>query len=446
MKKSYFVPMAIGLALFTGGMMLPAIAFTQGHQPVPHPEPRPQLFVDVDKDSIDDRVEDALLERFRPYYMFSKDGGPENFNPTDVLWYVNHACILATTDDPYTPKSVLATATPTSVLTPPYFIKGKPQPPPFPSADVTVTHKQDPNFHFSVIGHFSHPNGLTIDPENSDFIHGNPWQAVRTDKNLQLNGFYGHVARLRLPDPNAFNFTGEIDRGTVYYKVEYWQFFAFNSVHEPVNFGDHEGDWESVQVLYDPVHDSIVAVYHFAHGIPFRFHMKQVIDSVKGSNQDGALYEYHGVNYRNNAPLKLATIDVTGFKINEDQAAIALAQDNILRLFQDPVTGKFSHPVVYIEHSTHEFYPSQYWNYQGAPNHNGDDADHTFLTNTPPNLGEVEHLLTETPEAPLVLRWDGFWGAYDHDNTPPMGPAMHQQFTWPASSSIRWLLPQSMGF
>jgi hypothetical protein len=108
-------------------------------------------------------------------------------------------------------------------------------------------------------------------------------------------------------------------------------------------------------------------------------------------------------------------------------------------LFQDPATNRFAHPVVYIEHGTHELFPSPDWNYYAAPNHNG--GSYNFLTNTPPNLGEVEHPLNEDPAALIILRFNGYWGTYCKANCSPPGPPLHANWAWPASSSIKWLLP-----
>ena len=63
----------------------------------------------------------------------------------------------------------------------------------------------------------------------------------------------------------------------------------------------------------------------------------------------------------------------------------------------------------------------------------------------PPNLGEVEAPLSEVPEALIVLRYNGRWGAYGRKNDPPQGPALHNGWTWPGSSAIRWLLPKDLG-
>ncbi|HET9316475.1 MAG TPA: hypothetical protein VFQ51_12850, partial [Vicinamibacteria bacterium] len=92
-----------------------------------------------------------------------------------------------------------------------------------------------------------------------------------------------------------------------------------------------------------------------------------------------------------------------------------------------------------------EFWPSPFWEYTYAQKHGGDDDDNSYLTEPPPNLGEVEHPLAEEPLAALIMQFNGYWGTYSrtlpgHRNNPPPGPALHYQWTWPPSSSIRWQL------
>ena len=112
-------------------------------------------------------------------------------------------------------------------------------------------------------------------------------------------------------------------------------------------------------------------------------------------------------------------------------------------MFRDSVIGEFSHPVVYIENGGHEFYPTEDWNFYLAPSHNG--KSHNFLTNTPPNLGEVEATLEETAAAGIILKFNGYWGTWSRKNSPPPGPALHKNWTWPESSKIRWEL-KNLGF
>ena len=73
---------------------------------------------------------------------------------------------------------------------------------------------------------------------------------------------------------------------------------------------------------------------------------------------------------------------------------------------------------MYVEHGAHEFWPTEAWAFDDAPNHDGDDADRSYLAAPPPNLGEVE-APSEVAEARLVLHYNGRWGAFSHKNDPP---------------------------
>ncbi|GAB4049861.1 hypothetical protein [Spirosoma litoris] len=382
--------------------------------------------VDQDQDGIDDNLEHQLLERFRPFYLFSNDGGDENFRPADALWYLNQSVLLASGDEDsktIVPREQLAAG----ILA----VNDK-----FGSSDI-LKNRALTNYHINPLGKV---NGV-----DNPGRHGNTWGVVLANKNV---GLYGHVTPVKLTDPFGYDFHhsyGGDAQGQPYYKIEYWQLFGYNSANKPFDIGDHEGDWTSVQLLYDPRNKQIVSVFHFAHGILFRFDMTPQNVAKIGTIADvsfGIYREFQGVNY-STASLDLAHLGSKADIVrNEDQ--IAKAQNNLVRLFRDPQTTEFTHPAVYIENGTHEFFPSENWKFFGAPNHNG--KSYHYLTATPPNLGEVEHPLSEFPGANIVLRYNGYWGAYSRDNSPPQGPALHQNWLWPATSSIRWLLPAELGF
>ena len=55
---------------------------------------------DLDGDGIDDYEEDYLLNKFRPYYLFSMEGSDgngaqEHYNPTDPCWYIMQSSLVA---------------------------------------------------------------------------------------------------------------------------------------------------------------------------------------------------------------------------------------------------------------------------------------------------------------------------------------------------------------
>jgi hypothetical protein len=124
---------------------------------------------------------------------------------------------------------------------------------------------------------------------------------------------------------------------------------------------------------------------------------------------------------------------------NGTSLAGTYTSDNELLFYKDPITNEWSHPVVYVEKGSHEYYPTKAWFVSTCPNHDGDG--YSFLANTPPNLGEVEHPLTETPYSEIILQYSAKWGcSAGKFNSPPSGPSLHSEWTYPASSTIRWLL------
>jgi hypothetical protein len=150
----------------------------------------------------------------------------------------------------------------------------------------------------------------------------------------------------------------------------------------------------------------IASVFHYHHGDESRFDFSQCTFAGRTQESDGF------------------------------QFLVAAGGQN-LQMFRE-AGGDFSHPVTYIEYATHEFWPTSEGSAAATPNHNGDGA--SFLTSTPPNLGEVEAPLNEYPQAKIVMRFNGYWGACCVANKPPPGPALHSEWTWPASSSVGWTL------
>ena len=44
----------------------------------------------------------------------------------------------------------------------------------------------------------------------------------------------------------------------LFYKIEYWQFFGYSSNNKPLDQGDHEGDWDTLQVIFKPANEIVV--------------------------------------------------------------------------------------------------------------------------------------------------------------------------------------------
>jgi len=389
---------------------------------------------DVDQDGIPDALEHQLLARFTPLLRFTNDGGEEQYRPMDAVQYIRWSELQSVGDEG---KGVLVHNADT-IKDPRYILTQ--------GTDLTssaVFHEHD-----------RYLNPLEDVPTKGGnwARHGFAWNDVLANKNI---GLYGHVTPfvksqqlnyLQCNHPNQPQGRDavlcDLDIGrpeSKYYKVEYWQFFGYNGDDKPFSLGDHEGDWCSVQLLIDPSNLAIVEIQHFFHGHVAGFDLRRYSKwvSLPGVN----VHEYHGPNYPNQVSLTWHD----GAEAQNHEAD-RFAQNNVVQLAADSYAGPYTHPVVYVEHGGHEFWPTAAWSYQDASAHSGNDKQHTYTAATPPNLGEVEHPLSETPYAEVIMRYNGLWGAFSRKNSPPQGPALHGSWTWPAQSSIRWLLPKDLGF
>ena len=364
---------------------------------------------DVDQDGLSDVVEQLLLARFTPYFRFSIDGGSEDYRPAKVTDYVRLSelqndgdegkCVIVANKDLFLHPELLLSA----------------------GTDVTIDRlfRKD---------RFLNPIGDT--PR-----HGASWGDVLAAHNV---GLYGHVVPFRnatpqlgpancVPTANGQEKPGcHLDAARDYYKVEYWQFFGYNDTGQ--QFGDHESDWCTVQLFIDRKDGHIAEVDMFAHGIKFGYtwgdYSEQTTDLENGQIRQWWRGGIGDLSFTwNKGPVA----------DTENKTSGVLAQNRVIRLFREAGSTEYLHPVVYIEHGAHEFWPTEKWSMAQAPNHNGDDLAHNYLTAAPPNLGEVEHPLAETPEALLILRYNGHWGAFNHLNEPPQGPPLHRQWQLPVS-------------
>ena len=417
---------------------------------------------DSDTDGIPDRIESQLLATFTPYFRYSNDGGVEQYRPMDAWQYVQWSELQTDGDEGegvILPTSQLF-ADPTRLLWARTSILNTPQ---------------------VEGGLFLNPLADVPTQGGNWARYGWDWPDVLTHRNV---GLYGHVVPFRatapqtdfLDCPSAQSREGawaslsgrdyvqcNIDLDPAqprnYYKVEYWQFFGYNGVGKPFDFGDHEGDWTTVQVLVDAETLQPLQVHHFAHGYRIGFDLQPrpyarelpppgvpPTGPVYPNTvllDGGAVLEYRGIHYGKDVQF---THWAGAPAAAQNAEAARAAQNNVVRMLRDPETGAYSHPVVYVEHGGHEFWPTEAWGFKDSPNHNGDDTAHSYLAAPPPNLGEVEAPLAEARDAPLILHYNGRWGAYNRRNVPPHGPPLHNQWTWPASSSIRWQIIKDGGY
>jgi len=378
----------------------------------------PVITLDADNDGLSDVVENGLLQRFSPFYKFSYDDtltavfhapGSEPYRPTDAIWYIKHSDLIKYADETEAPevfdRDVLRLA-PSRILE--ANIEGEDWGP----SDITENQKKTK---YCLNIHNPYRDGF----ESED---GFDWPEVMRLGNI---GLYGHV----------------VPYGQ-YCKIEYYQFFGYNSSTQNSNIGDHEGDWCTVQLIYSPETDRIVRVLHYAHGKEMSFDTSLTNDELTfDADGDGIfeIKELRGPNY------DTSDIDIA----NSGQQW--MAYNNVVRFYRDPVTGDYTHPIVYIENSSHEFWPSPYWTYKTyvagigfeSPSHAGGDTyrgmPKQYLTRSVPNMGEVEYPLSEETE--IIMRYNGKWGAYNIYNPNPPGPALHWEWTWPLTSSLRRSAP-----
>lgn len=347
--------------------------------------------LDADKDGIPDDVERTLLEKYRPYFRFTSG---EDYRPCDPIWYVRR-CELLTRDCEEDPTAIAIRRSDLEKY-PDRLLYAREEGDAWGSSDITKNPRKTAYY---------------LNPENSA-RHGPDWSEVLSKKNV---GLFGHVVRWQR-----------------FYKIEYWQFFGYNDA-EHAEIGDHEGDWASVQLLLDPVTGWLVRAFHYAHGKEMRFDF--TVDGVSRILLDGDVMEFRGPNFGS-----------LGYDINAEVEWYERGWycNNLVRFYRDPATGEYVHPLVYIERNSHEFWPSEHWRYgvqvagntYYAPGHAGDG--YTFLTETPPNLGEVENPSYNYP-FDIIMRYNGRWGTFGRANSPPPGPALHWEWGWPATP-LRFLI------
>jgi hypothetical protein len=381
---------------------------------------------DTDQDGINDADEARLLARFRPYFKFTGIGDSD-YKPVDVLSYIR-GCRLITTE--YIPPWAAAvglitpeTVVPETVITenaplaahPISIVEANGTP---GSSNVTCTKAKT---YFALDPLDPSPTGAT-------------WQQILSSRRV---GLYGHVVPFRQAGPQGeFHRYADPHDETSYIKIEYWLFAAYNEDHAgPV--AQHQGDWMTVQLLVRPHavdgEDEIVYVLHYAHGQEIRYTVAATTARVAWPEPPHAgpsssrFQEWRGPGYGDEWKHPVLDLHLDGTPL----------QNSVLRMCEDPDTGEFTHPVVYVERDSHEFWPTHAGYWPGAPGHEGDG--YSFLSSTPPNLGEVEHPMIETDAAPEILQFNGTWGARGGGG-PPHGPPLHKEWVWPEDSSVRWLL------
>ena len=358
------------------------------------------LTADRDNDGISDVLEEQLLRRYRPFYKFSQDGGAdEPFRPADAVAELQNAQLEKDQSD-------------YDGTTDPLSGCGRAGDHHLDPPEQLYTCRTDTSLN---VAHGKSSYALNLADAR---YHGVSFAEAEAN----ATGLYGHVA------PATIN-------GHEAYKIEYWQFFAFNNQNISVlgddSIGDHEGDWTSVQLWFDREQHRLAEIRYLVHGRAITF----AIPPSAPTCTDCAL-ELHGANY-NAKPDNFFT----------QQAEYS---NNSAEFYID--AHKYKHVVVYIEQGAHEFWPGA-WGYArvtfgpfGFSLNPHQGAGPNYLVPAPAdrllNMGEVDAPLTN--EGKLILPFNGFWGStntkelieFGPSRRSPVGPALHCSWKWPDGSSI----------
>jgi len=402
-----------------------------------------------------------LFSDYAPLFLYSFDHGTDEiYAPIDVLNFIKGSTLQANNTNFVLPNSALQT--PTVVL----------NPAPSTNLNAGTISAASPVL----------PAGLYVSPLPDSVQKGLPWQTILTAQ-PNYPGLYGHAVLLDFKNLDFKQFDTTSNAGLLasfaqrygcsqaekhpdwpacaaqIIKIEYWHFFGYShdydgtldSLADPRT--DHTGDWCTVQLYVDASwwraghpDGSILAVYHYMHGIQVGFDMalttqepSQVTVPQRSADDSRATYtaqQFIG-------PMVLQPVDfpvvIDGIPIGPDKAVqVANAQNNtvqlanmatFLRVGKDPPSVgiiHYSHPVVYVEWGGHEFWPTPAWGYTGAAKHNG-IGQYSYFGTAPIDLTVDSGPVPD--EARLVTTFLGYWGAKGGSG-PPQGPILHCQWYW----------------
>jgi hypothetical protein len=338
---------------------------------------------DADSDGIPDAYEAALLNRYRPFYRFSDDGGPDPYRPLDPVQYLRQSSLIGI-------EVAKCCRGIRSQIGPPLATSA--QLSRDPSLALRDAGIDAPGTH--VPGAAQCGFAAVLPPDGAAFLHGAPWSQVLSAGNI---GLFGHVVPA---GPAGL------------YVVEYWQFFGYNVGGGPWGIANHEGDWATVQLVVQPADRSheVVRTLHSHHGDVDTFVFRDA-KGVQTKHTQGAPFAVPG-----------------GGKIVEyATSSNSVLFPDAVQMYEAPGESLYLHPVVYIEHGGHEFWPTSWGFKSWAHNHNGES--YQLLTRNVPNLGEVSAPMSA--EAAVITRYTGYWGYRNSSNAPPPGPSLHTEWSWP---------------
>lgn len=356
---------------------------------------------DFDQDGIADALEEQLLRKYLPYYKFSKEGDKIEANrPADPIAEMESSQLklMEGDNDVSDPIDGCGRASDKHLV---------------PAASVYTCKPEVSFLKAKAVSKYC----LNI----ADARYGG---VSMEEAKKNSTGFYGHVTKDKVNGHDA-------------YRIEYWQFYAFNnqdiSILGAGSFGDHEGDWTGFQLWYDLTTKSVAKLDYLIHGKELTFNVPEgTKSSCKSCFQTvkGAHYDANPGNFFN---------DTDRPKYNDNSAE-----------FWNDENGEM-HTVLYVERGGHEGWPGP-WGKAEAVDlgvttihnnaHNG--LGDNYLVVPPPgrplNLGEIDHPLTSS--ARTILQFNGHWGCTNsHDlfgkapqRRSPVGPGMHCEWRMPDGS------------
>lgn len=357
---------------------------------------------DFDQDGIPDVLEEQLLRRYRPYYEFTKEGDDvEEHRPSDAVAEVESSQLkqMSGDDDVSDPIAGCGRASDQHLIPASSVLTCKPETSFAKAKKITTYCLNHANARYA---------GVSAD-----------------EAKKKATGLYGHVSPDKVNGHNA-------------YKIEYWQFYAFNNQDITVlgmgSFGDHEGDWTGVQVWYDREADVIAKVGYMIHG-------KEVFFNVPPGTKASCKSCFNTVKGKKFNPNVGSIFDDAEYpKYNDNQAEFWIDEQ-----------GR-EHVKLTIERGGHEGWPGKWGKgeHKAGPvtikinGHSGGGLAYLVadVKDRAWNLGEVAHPLT--PGARVILDFNGHWGCTNAKDVfglgpqrrSPVGPAMHCEWKWPDGKSV----------
>ena len=402
----------------------------EGGPPVCIPQP------DRDGDGIPDAVETKLIERFSPLLRFTvqKDNGSEKYRPMDMIDYIRNSDLVAHKN----PKQ-LVISNAQLLVTPSLVLGGV--------VSLLATYNQENCAPGMNLRQEAALQGLLDkhsdnNPDTGAYDQGTDWSVLKARGSV---GMYAHVSPFtpRSLSDLAFGNQRKRDDGSpvipesgyetlcledTCYKIEYYQFFGFNQAWADLGYGNHQADLAVLTEVYDKSKDKLLAVSHWAHGYEMRYDLLSLKSVCHPPDFDKIIGEEQTCTGENVKHTDFNILYINLLTGESHQSEPWKAQNNQVSFSQDPLTGKYEHPVVFVESGAHEFWPTAKWGAQYAPSHAGNDPYNHYLMHNIPNLGEIEHPLSN--DATIIVEYNGYWGNWNKSNDVSPGPVLHSSWNW----------------